>query len=172
MKFISYEPQHFSLIHKWHTNDEISKKIGYDKKPTEEDTKILIDNWLNDKNRVLFLVEHRDKVVGYVTLSEINKQNETATLHTTIGEKEFLRQKSCVGIMDGILKYAFINLGLHRVTTYVMSNNPKLIGTAKKYGWIQEGIIRDIIKLSNQRLNYYIFRMLKTEFKRGDICQS
>ena len=172
MKFIPYEPKHFNLIHKWHTDEEISQKVGYEKKPTEEETRKLLITWLSDNNRILFLVEHLDKIVGYVTLSEINRLYETATLHTTVGEKEFLHQKSCVGIMDGILKYAFNELKLHRVTTYVMSNNPKLIMTAKKYGWIQEGILKDFIKFNGQRLNYYVFRLLKSEFrKRGDLCQ-
>lgn len=171
MKFISYEPQYFSLIHKWHTDDEISHKVGYENKPTEEETKNLIDNWLNDKNRILFLVEHLDNIVGYVTLSEINRQYETCVLHTTIGEKKFLLNKSCVQFMNNILNYAFKNLKLHRVTTYILSDNPKLIQTAKKYGWKHEGIMREFIKLNGQRLNCHIFRILKNEFERGEICQ-
>jgi len=137
VKFVAYEPKYFSLIHKWHTDDEISKKIEFENKPTEEETKILIDNWLNDKNRILFLIEHFDKIVGYVTLSEINKQYENTVLHTTIGEKSFLFNKSHLWVMDNILKYAFNNLKMHRVTTYVMSNNRKLIETSKRYGLIQ-----------------------------------
>ena len=172
MNFTPYKPQYFSLIHKWHIDDEINRKIGYDKKPTEQETKSLLDIWLNDEKRVLFLIEHHNQIIGYVTLGEINKQYETAILHTTIGEKKFLGQKVCVEVIDEILDYAFNTLELYRVTTYVMSNNPKLIETAKKYGWTQEGIMKDIIKLNGKRINYNIFRMLKTEFKkRGLICQ-
>lgn len=172
MKFISYESKHFALIHKWHTDEKISPKIGYEQKPTEQETAALLDNWLNDKNRIFLLAEHLGKIIGYATLSEINKQYETATLHTVVGEKEFLRQKSCVKIMDEILRYGFDILKFHRIATYVMSNNLKLIETAKKYGWTEEGILRESIKLNGQRLNCHIFSFLKEEFKnRGGICQ-
>lgn len=169
MKFVKYEDRHFALIHKWNSQDEISKKIGLEGTPTEEETQSLIDNWTHDPYRIFLLIEHNDKLIGYFTICNINKKYESADIHPTIGEEKYRGSVIGTKLIDEILDLCFNYLKLHRVNAFILGNNPKLIRTAKNYGWTLEGIMKDFYKLRNERIDNYIFRMLDTEFKRRSL---
>lgn len=161
------------IIHKWHSDPKISTKLGFIRPQSIEDTKNLLSIWQKDPKRKIYLIKHNEAIIGYVMLSEINLEHSYCELHTVVGEIEYIGKSICVDIIDGILDITFNGLKMHRVTTYVLGNNPKLRNTAIKYGWKEEGIIRDFLLCeSGERVNYHIFGILKTEFKRGGIkCQ-
>jgi len=173
MDFIDFDKKYIHHIHRWNNNPLLSGKLGFDEPQSLEATKDLMDNWLIDDNRETFIIIHHDKPIGYVTLVNINKKYGSCELHTVVGEIEFIGQKVCVEVINKILSYAFDVLALNRVSTYSLGNNPKLIKTALKYGWTQEGILRQAVRLNNEYIDYYIFGMLKQEFnqRRQIQCQ-
>ena len=165
LNFVPYKEEYFALIHKWNSDERIYKTIGYQNVPTEEETKQFLDIYLSNQN-CIFSVIITDVPIGYFILSNINNGYNTAELHTTVGDSSLLNKPICVKVIDEILDLCFNKLDFHRITTIVMSNNPKLIKTARKYGWKEEGIMKEMVKLGNERLDYYLFRMLKSEFRR------
>ena len=167
LTFRKYSEDYFPYIAKWNSDDRISRSIGFEKIPTETETHMFVVSCANDRNSIFSVIELMEKPVGYFLLSNINNKHNTAELHVVIGENSnFLG----VQVIDKILDVCFNVLDLHRVTTYVLSDNPKLINTAKKYGWTEEGIMKGMILMNGERLDYHVFRMLKEEFKKS--CQS
>jgi RimJ/RimL family protein N-acetyltransferase len=165
MKLISYRQEHFADMLKWHKNDAFTSKIGLPNIIDEEFLDFLIEKIINDTTQKLLIIEHKEAIIGYIFFDNINKEYETCCLHTAVAEKKFQGTPLAIECVDSALKYAFLELGCHRVSTEVMSNNPKLIEQAIKYGFTQEGVKKDAVKINGKRYNLHQFRMIKKEFK-------
>jgi len=85
---LPYSQDYLNLIHKWH-NDNYDL-IGFNNPQIVNDTQALVNLWLNDTNRKWFFINHKDKIIGYVMLSDINNEYKSCMLHTLIGEKEYI----------------------------------------------------------------------------------
>lgn len=165
MTFIKYKEEHFAIIHKWNSEERIYKSIGCSNVPTEEETRNLINYYICNRN-FIFSVIFTDRPIGYFLLSNINNVYRTAELHITVGDSSLLGKPICVKVIDEVLDLCFEKLDFHRITTIITSNNPKLIKTARKYGWTEEGIMKELMEINNKRVDCHIFRMLRSEFRR------
>jgi RimJ/RimL family protein N-acetyltransferase len=176
LKFVEVKDNimdYFGLIHKWHTDPAISQKIGCTHEPSIEDTGRLLLSWKRDSARLIFMIYRGKTEIGYVSLSGINTEHHFCDLHTLVGDHACLGKPVCVSVIDGILDIAFNKMGMERVNTYVLGDNPVLKKTSIKYGWTEEGLMRGLfINRDGQRVDCHIFGMLKKEFKPRRIkCQ-
>lgn len=164
---------YFALIHQWHNDPRLSFKIGCLNPPSVEETARLLLSWKRDPARLIFIIHRNGVEIGYVSLSGINLEHKFCDLHTLIGDVSLLGKPVCVSVIDGILDIAFNKMGLERVNTYVLGDNPVLKKTSVKYGWTEEGLMRGLfINRDGQRIDCHVFGMLKKEFKpRRTKCQ-
>ncbi len=117
-----------------------------------------IENWINFHNNnpeeVLLVVEDTTagKLIGHVGLYKIDpiaKKTEYGILIADDNSRGKGYGTKCTSLM---VEYAFIKLGMHKVTAEVLSENAASIAMFKKCGFSVDGCLRDDI-FKNER--YY-----------------
>ena len=173
IELISYTPEYWLLMHKWHSTPGLYEKLALTHLPDKRETFILCESWRQDPATRIFLLKYRERIIGYVRLAGINPEHKYCELHTVVGDPKLFGRPVCVEVVDRILDLCFNHLEFERVGTFVLGDNPKLYKTAVKYGWKYEGTLRALlVSRTGERLDYHIFGMLKKEFKkRGRKCQ-
>lgn len=167
IKLISYKEDHLPKIYLWHAEPGMDIKIGLVKPPGIKETVNLVESWIKDERSLLRMIDHNGQIIGYVRFAGICSEHGFCEVHTLVGEKKYQGTKVCVEVEDEALIYAFENLKLHHVGTFVLGNNPRLYKTALKYGFKLEGTMRQLIRTgTGERVDYHIFGILKEEFKR------
>lgn len=88
--------------------------------------------------------------IGSVYLRDIDLGNRKAEFGIFIGEKECLGKGYGTEATELILKYAFQELGIHKVRLRVFASNEGAIECYKKAGFIQEGYFKDEVRIHDE----------------------
>jgi RimJ/RimL family protein N-acetyltransferase len=104
-------------------------------------------NVLNDSDAFVYkAVDLTGKAVGHISLGGISWKNRSARItRVLIGSVEERGKGCCQGMIKEVLKIAFDELKLHRVSLGVYDNNKPAIKCYEKAGLRIEGIHRDIL---------------------------
>jgi diamine N-acetyltransferase len=81
-------------------------------------------------------------MIGNITLMHIDWKDRNAEVGIVIGDKRYWNQGFGRDAMVLILRYAFNQLGLHRVYLRVFETNPRAVHSYEKAGFIHEGHMR------------------------------
>jgi diamine N-acetyltransferase len=110
----------------------------------------------------------RDQPIGITSLVRIDTANRNAECIIDIGEKEYWGQGYGAEALRLLLRYAFLELGLHRVCLRVFSFNTRAIRLYKKLGFQEEGRLRESLFRSGQWHDTLIMAILEHEFRQDD----
>ena len=99
---------------------------------------------LKAENRHIFGVETLEgKLIGNVGLEDIDWKNRSAVLGITIGEKDYWDHGYGAEAITILLKFAFAEMNLHRVSLSVYEYNQRGIRCYEKCGFKLEGRKRE-----------------------------
>ncbi len=118
----------------------------------------------NFEFRIRTLAE--DQLIGYTGL-EVMWANQHAFVAIGIGEPEFWGKGYGLDAMQVILRYAFDELGLYRISLNVMSYNTRAIHLYEKIGFIHEGTQRECVYRDGQRWDLVYYGLLRHEWESG-----
>lgn len=85
-----------------------------------------------------------------------------------IGEREFWGKGYGTDAMNAILRYAFVELNMNRVTLIVFDYNPRAIRSYEKVGFRHEGRIRSYLNKEGKRWDMLSMGVLREEWKGLD----
>jgi RimJ/RimL family protein N-acetyltransferase len=113
----------------------------------------------------VILVESGE-AIGHISLGTINRKNGTARMcRVLIGDKS-LQGKGIGRLMVlALLKIAFEQLNLHKVSLAVYDFNEAAVNLYKKIGFKTEGFIREASKVGNDHWSYFEMSMLNREWQ-------
>lgn len=63
-----------------------------------------------------------------------------------------------------VTKFAFEQVGLHRIEAYVSPRNKGSIAVLEKSGYVQEGLLRRILYINGTWEDHYIYAILENQF--------
>ena len=133
--------------------------------PTKEEIKEFIEKSSKDKERKHFLIcNSKDEIIGEVLLMDIDTEYKSCSYRIAIFSKDNFNKGIGYKATKEALKYAFINLDLHRVELEVFDYNPRARAMYEKVGFIQEGIKRDALFINKEFHNVHIMSILSNEF--------
>lgn len=126
-----------------------------------------LDAHYNDKNSFRFVIETKeDGPVGIATLIDIDWKNKRAD-H---GIKLAINEKRTKGIgtdaVMAIMRYAFDELGLHRLDGSWFDFNEASKRLYKKCGWIEEGVRREYIYKKGKYRDLTVVGILSSDYYR------
>jgi RimJ/RimL family protein N-acetyltransferase len=120
----------------------------------------------DDPTRLTWLIETSDgQPIGEVELIEINKAHGRAELGITIGEKSYWNGGCGTDAVRAVLRFAFGELGLRRVTLITDEDNARCIRCYEKCGFLREGVFRNHRLRNGRPLNMVTMAVLKDEWK-------
>ncbi|MDQ0897491.1 GNAT family N-acetyltransferase [Paenibacillus sp. V4I7] len=127
----------------------------------------LIDANKENSNTLIYGVLHKEtgKVIGHISLGKIDKKNKSARVgKVLVGDKKVRGKGIGQVMMKEILKVAFNELRLHRVSLGVFDFNASAIACYEKAGFVKEGLHRDSRKNGNEYWSLWEMSILENEW--------
>jgi len=105
-----------------------------------------------------------DQLLGDIDLSVYNWSARDAFVGLGIGEREFWGRGYGTDVMRVLLRYAFTEVNLHRVTLTVFEYNPRAIRSYEKAGFRHEGRMRGALNKEGRRWDILVMGILREEW--------
>jgi len=118
------------------------------------------------KNLFHFMVRARadDRLIGMAAIHRIEWTNSNAFLRLGIGAAEDRRKGYGSQALQMLLRFAFAELNLFRVSAMVPEYNQAALALLKKFGFVQEVCRRKALERDGQRWDLYVFGLLSEEW--------
>lgn len=126
------------------------------------------DNYLANRNScvrcAIVDTETPQKILGLVSLTNIDQLNQSAVLHIMIGESCARGKGAGSFAVKGMLEHAFNNMNLHRIELTVLCSNVKAQHVYEKCGFVREGTLRKAIYKSGAFVDVFLYGILRDEY--------
>ncbi len=108
-----------------------------------------------------------DRLLGFVAVSGIEWANRNGWVAIGIGDPECRRRGYGLEAMGLLLRYAFHELELHRVSLDVIADNRAAIALYKRLGFQEEGRLRERVLRDGARTDLLYMGLLRQEWERA-----
>jgi RimJ/RimL family protein N-acetyltransferase len=105
-----------------------------------------------------------DRLIGEIDLGGMSLTHGDGFVGISIGEREFWGKGYGTEAMDLILRFAFLELNLQRISLDVFEYNPRAIRSYEKAGFIHEGRQRGMLNRDGQRYDLLFMGILRDEW--------
>lgn len=119
-----------------------------------------------DPRNIFFAVHALDdeRVIGEIGLDGISYTHGESFVGIGIGERELWGKGYGTDAMNVMLRYAFTELNLHRVSLTVFEYNPRAIRSYEKCGFRVEGHARETFQREGRRWDLIFMGILRDEW--------
>ena len=119
-----------------------------------------------DKNMYCFAIRAKedDRLIGNAMVHRIEWSNGNGWIRLGIGAEEYRRKGYGTQAMRMLLRFAFAELNLFRVTAAVPGYNKGAIALLKKFGFTEEVRRREALERDSRRWDMLIFGLLNDEW--------
>ncbi|MEJ9152219.1 GNAT family protein [Bacillus smithii] len=166
-----FERPDFNQLIRWIDSPEFLLQWGgpqFDYPLNESQLEKYIENANRDTSDTLvYKVIHKEtgNVIGHISLGKIDRKNKSARIgKVLVGEKNLRGQGIGSLMVKELLKIAFEELKLHRVSLGVFDFNKSAIACYEKVGFKKEGLLRDCRKIGNDYWSLWEMSILEQEW--------
>lgn len=107
-----------------------------------------------------------DQLIGFIGLFAIDWNHGNAWVGIGLGERNYWGNGYGTDAMQVILRYAFRELNLHRVSLDVFEYNPRALHSYEKAGFKIEGRRRKIVQRDGTRYDMIFMGILREEWEK------
>jgi|SRR5699024_3519255 len=152
----------------WFNDEEVRETLNVDFPISIVGTKKWLQNVsLNSTRRDFIICSSSDSIpIGYCGLVNIDIKNLKAESYFGIGNKDYWGKGYASEGRKLLLDYAFDELNLNKVYSYVWSENEKMIHINKKVGFQVEGKLRDDVFHQGRYRDKLIMGLLRRDYIR------
>jgi RimJ/RimL family protein N-acetyltransferase len=120
-----------------------------------------------DKNQFYFAIRARedDRLIGKASVQWIEWANGNGFLRLGIGAAEDRGKGYGTQALRMLLRFAFAEINLFRVTALVPEYNTAAIALLKKFGFVEEVRRRQSLERDNQRWDLLVFGLLSEDWR-------
>ena len=120
-----------------------------------------------DKNLYHFMIRARadDRLIGKAVIQWIEWTNGNSWLRLGIGAAEDRRKGYGTQALQMLLRFAFAELNLFRVSAAVPEYNEAAVALLQKFGFTQEVCRRSALERDGRRWDLYVFGLLRDEWQ-------
>ncbi|MFQ6060818.1 MAG: GNAT family N-acetyltransferase [Thermoplasmata archaeon] len=149
----------------WLNDPEIMRLLGR-RSPISmaEEEKRYEDYLKSGKSEIFAVMERNGSHIGNIGLYRIDKINRKASLGIVIGEKDLWGRGYGSDAILTILRYAFKDLGLHKVSLRVFRANRRAIKSYMRCGFRREGVEREEVFKNGRFHDLFVMSVLDREF--------
>ena len=105
-----------------------------------------------------------DRIIGEIGLDGVQWSHGDSFVGIGIGERELWNKGYGTDAMNVLLRYAFDELNLHRVSLTVFEYNPRAIRSYEKVGFVREGSERKFLVRDGKRWDMFYMGILREEW--------
>jgi len=159
------------LMNQWRRDTEYARLLDSD--PVRLFNKAENKAWVEKMqkaeafNGIEFMIhaQPEDKPVGFIGLDGINWHNGFSWVGIGIGEREYWGKGYGTEAMRLVARYAFEELGLHRLSLNVFSYNERAIHSYEKVGFKVEGTVPEAVHRDGKRWDVVFMGLLREDFE-------
>jgi ribosomal-protein-alanine N-acetyltransferase len=155
------------------TKTQIMSLLGHssEEEYRKEEVKFKLGYASYNRRFVLFLlIENSTKnIVGRCGLHNWNKEHFRAEIGYSMEVESAKKQGYMSEAVEAILRYSFSDLHLHRVEAMVSPTNVPSLRILQKFGFIQEGRLREHFKIGEHFEDSLFFSLLAVEYFKGPV---
>jgi RimJ/RimL family protein N-acetyltransferase len=175
VRFVAAEPQLAAgLFAKWMRDSEFVRLLDTDParllsvdKYKEWFEKDLVEQQKNDELFFLIRTLEEDLTIGLIGLDGIQWVHGDAWVGIGLGEREYWGEGYGTDAMRILLRYAFEELNLHRLSLSVFEYNSRAIRSYEKVGFVIEGRVRQFLNRDGRRYDMIFMGILRDEWKES-----
>ncbi|TDE30854.1 N-acetyltransferase [Nonomuraea mesophila] len=106
------------------------------------------------------------RLIGYVVLGDTDLIQGDATLDSiAIADPDYRGGGYATDALRVICRYAFEEMGLHRVTLWVVADNTAAVRAYTRVGFVEEGRRREAFRTKGKRHDFLMMGLLESELK-------
>lgn len=128
-----------------------------------------LDKELGKENPQLFMFTIRrledQQLIGEIDLDIVSWSHGESFVGIGLGEREYWGKGYGTDAMRVILKYAFSELNLERVSLNVFEYNPRARRSYEKAGFTEEGRCREFLQRDGKRYDLVFMGILRSEWE-------
>jgi RimJ/RimL family protein N-acetyltransferase len=120
-----------------------------------------------DRQSVIFAIRERegDRLVGSCQLLGLDLRHRSAELQIRIGEPDARGRGLGTEAVALLLRHAFADLDLHRVSLHVFASNAAALATYERCGFVREGALREAAMLDGRREDVVVMGILRQDWE-------
>ena len=157
----------------WSMDSEYMRLLNSDPtRPwTEKSAKEEIEKWKIKNTSYVFAIRSLEdnQLIGFGELDGIRWSHADAWFAIGIGERSSWGKGYGTDATREILRFAFEELNLHRVTLNVFEYNTRAIRSYEKVGFVNEGRVRQFLKREGKRWDLIYYGILRSEWERDQV---
>jgi RimJ/RimL family protein N-acetyltransferase len=164
------EPEDYLVSWKWRNDHDLLKGlINHPRSVSKETERKWVLRAIEEHEtgvavRLAICTKEGDRHIGYVYLTDIDHQNKDCKINTLIGDRAFINKGLVQEIRFLVAKYAFMELGMNRLSSLILDTNIASIKSGERFGYVKEGILRKAIYRDGQYHDAILYSMLREEF--------
>ena len=171
VRLSAFDPEEMSkAIPRWNLNSEYFRLLNSSARPMQSEKAALkwIDEEVNELSPASYYFGIRtledNKLIGELGLDVVNWSGRDAFVGLGIGETEYWSKGYGTDVMNVLLRFAFTEINLRRVTLTVFEYNPRAIRSYEKAGFRHEGRKRLALNREGRRWDELHMGILREEW--------
>jgi RimJ/RimL family protein N-acetyltransferase len=175
LRLSAIDPEEFGRARSGWALDSEYFRLGYSNPTRLHSVKVLkgrLEKDLESESATDFSFTLRtladDKLIGDIGLEVINWSNRDAFVGLGIGDRQLWSKGYGTDAMSIMLRYAFTELNLRRVSLSVFEYNPRAIRSYEKAGFRHEGRLRQFLSREGRRWDMLFMGILRAEWMKSN----
>jgi RimJ/RimL family protein N-acetyltransferase len=109
-----------------------------------------------------------DRLLGFIALFDLSFSHGDSLVAIALGEREYWGQGYGTDAMRSLLRYAFQELNLRRISLLVFEYNTRAIRSYEKAGFLPEGRMRGMLLREGRRWDWLLMGILREEWQQKE----
>ena len=171
VRLSAFDPEEMSKVFtRWNANSEYFRLLNSGARPMRSANSMA--KWMEEEVGEMSLESYtfsirtlaEDKLIGEIGLDVVNWPGREAFVGLGIGETEYWSKGYGTDVMNSLLRFAFMELNLRRVSLGVFEYNPRAIRSYEKAGFRHEGRMRRLLQREGHRWDNLFMGILREEW--------
>lgn len=170
LKLRELNSEDLKTINEWRNDQELIKNLGAPFRYIGlEVDRHWYETYMGNRNSAVrcAIVDETNKILGLVSLTNIDLLNQCAEFHIMVGDKENQGKGIGTFAVKAMLDHAFNNMNLQRIELTVLEYNERAKRLYEKSGFQFEGRKRKSTYKNGKFVDMLMYSILKTEFLGG-----
>jgi RimJ/RimL family protein N-acetyltransferase len=176
VRLSAYDPQEMSKAYsRWSRNSEYFRLLNSSARPMQSPKAAA--KWMEEEVGQMSPASYYftiraldgDKLIGELGLDIVDWSGRDAFVGLGIGETEYWSKGYGTEAMNILLRFAFSEINLRRMTLTVFEYNPRAIRSYEKAGFQHEGRLRKILNKEGKRWDMLYMGILREEWLERNV---
>lgn len=171
VRFSAFDPEEMSkAFASWNLNSEYVRLLDSSTRPmySAKSAAKWMEKEVEEMSTASYFFSIRtlaeDKLIGHLNLDVVDWPGRDAFVGLGIGETDYWSKGYGTDVMTVLLRFAFTEINLRRVTLTVFEYNPRAIRSYEKAGFRREGHLRNYLNREGRRWNELYMGILREEW--------